>query len=257
MEEPRLALIASTSPQAQQAADILREMYDFVPLEDANLTVALGGDGHILQTLHSMLENRRILPVFGMNKGTVGFLMNGWSSDNLLGRILAAKNFSVRPLVVQVVTVDGQKISMPAINELSLFRETRQAAKIIVDVDGRTVISELIGDGILVATPAGSTAYNLSANGPILPLESSMLALTAINPFRPRRWRGAILPDSNSIRLTVLEHGKRPVSAVADQREIRDVHTVEISLDRTRELKLLFDPDHALDERIAMEQFIT
>jgi NAD+ kinase len=192
-----------------------------------------------------------------MNRGTIGFLMNGWQPGELLNRLQRAKSFSVKPLTTTVTTVSGQSFILPAINEVSLLRETRQAAKIEISVNGRPVIPELICDGILVSTPAGSTAYNLSANGPILPLDSSLLALTPISPFRPRRWKGAILPDRYVIKLTILESSKRPVSAVADQREIRDIASVEVALDRSRSLTLLFDPEHALDDRIAMEQFVT
>jgi NAD+ kinase len=196
-----------------------------------------------------------VVPVFGMNLGTVGFLMNEWRSHGLDGRLERTKAFKVVPLSMTATTISGEVHALPAINEVSLLRETRQTAKLEVTVNDRVVLPELACDGILVATPAGSTAYNLSAQGPILPLGSNMLALTPISPFRPRRWRGAILPDKARIRLRVLEPGKRPVSAVADQREIRDVALVEIVIDRTRELTLLFDPEHALDDRITMEQF--
>jgi NAD+ kinase len=175
---------------------------------------------------------------------------------DLPGRLQRAKSFSVRPLTTEITTISGQKFTLPAINEVSLLRETRQAAKLEISVNDRAVIPELICDGILVSTPAGSTAYNLSANGPILPLDSSLLALTPISPFRPRRWKGAILPDRYVIKINILEASKRPVSAVADQREIRDIAQVEVALDRNRSLTLLFDPEHALDDRIAMEQFI-
>lgn len=253
----RLAIIASTTQQAREAEALLREQHEFVPIEQADAVVALGGDGHMLQVLHQLLEDRRDIPVYGMNRGTIGFLMNGWHSSELYNRISRAKLFQVRPLSMTASTVSGQTFTLPAINEVSLLRETRQAAKIEVSVNGRAVIPELICDGILVATPAGSTAYNLSANGPILPLDSPLLALTPISPFRPRRWKGAILPDRYVIRLQILETAKRPVSAVADQREIRDIAWVEVALDRNRALTLLFDPEHALDDRIAMEQFVT
>ena len=253
----RLAIISSATPVASEAEVMLREQHEFVPLDQADAVIVLGGDGHMLQVLHELLENRRDIPAYGMNRGTVGFLMNGWQSGDLLNRLARAKSFSVKPLTATVTTVGGQTYSLPAINEVSLLRETRQTAKIEVSVNGRPVIPELICDGILVATPAGSTAYNLSANGPILPLDSSLLALTPISPFRPRRWKGAILPDRYVIKLTILESSKRPVSAVADQREIRDIASVEVALDRSRSLTLLFDPEHALDDRIAMEQFVT
>jgi NAD+ kinase len=253
----RLAVIASATPQARESETLLREQHEFVPLDQAEAVIVLGGDGHMLHVLHQLLEERRDIPAYGMNRGTIGFLMNGWQPTDLLKRLERAKAFSVKPLCMTVGTVSGQQFTLPAINEVSLLRETRQAAKIEVKVNGRPVIPELICDGILVATPAGSTAYNLSANGPILPLDSSLLALTPISPFRPRRWKGAILPDRYVIRLDILESSKRPVSAVADQREIRDVAWVEVALDRNKALTLLFDPEHALDDRIAMEQFVT
>jgi len=254
-EERRLALIVSPTEAAQAAADMLRDRYEWVPVEQATLAVALGGDGFLLQTLHTMLDRRRILPVFGMNLGTVGFLMNEWSPDLLENRIERARTFTVTPLSMEAVTVDGETVSYPAINEVSLLRETRQTARLEVTIDGRTVLPELVCDGVLAATPAGSTAYNLSAQGPILPLESAMIALTPISPFRPRRWRGAILPERTRISFRVLDPVKRPVSAVADQREVRDVATVSVAIDRANSLSLLFDPEHALDDRITMEQF--
>jgi NAD+ kinase len=253
----RWALLVSPTPQAEEAARELVGMHDWVDVEDAELIVALGGDGFMLQALHAMLERHKpAVPVFGMNLGTVGFLMNEWRLDGLFQRLLESKPFKVTPLGMVAETIDGETFALPAINEVSLLRETRQTAKIEVSINDRVVLPELACDGILVATPAGSTAYNFSAHGPILPLGSAMLALTPISPFRPRRWRGAILPDKTRISLQVLEADKRPVSAVADQREIREVSRVEIGVDRARELTLLFDPDHALDDRITMEQFI-
>jgi NAD+ kinase len=251
------ALLASPAEAAQAAEALLREAYDFVPLAEAEQVIALGGDGFLLQTLHEMLNAGRILPIFGMNRGTVGFLMNEWRIDNLPERIAAAKAIRVAPLEMRVTTVAGQTSVHAAINEVSLLRETRQTAKIEISVNGRVALPELACDGVLVATPAGSTAYNLSAHGPILPLAAKMLALTPISPFRPRRWSGAILPDDTAVCLRILQAENRPVSAVADQIEVRDVAKVEIRLDRERSLTLLFDPEHALDERIAMEQFAT
>lgn len=250
-----IALVASPAEAAQAAEAMLRKRYDFVALEDAELVVALGGDGFLLQTLHDMLESARILPIFGMNRGTVGFLMNEWRIQALDERIAGAKAMSVAPLAMEAVTLEGETVTTSAINEVSLLRETRQTAWIEISVNGRVVLPELICDGVLVATPAGSTAYNLSAQGPILPLGSKLMALTPISPFRPRRWRGALIPDDLKVGLRVLDPRKRPVSAVADQHEVRDVATVEVRVDRSRELTLLFDPDQALDERIAMEQF--
>jgi NAD+ kinase len=256
-EHARRALLASETAPARTAAEALRSRYEWVPVEDAELVVALGGDGFMLQTLHAMLDRRQPqLPVFGLNLGTVGFLMNEWRIDGLEARLGHAKAVNVTPLCMEATTVAGEQHRIPAINEVSLLRETRQTAKLEVTLNGRVVLPELACDGVLCATPAGSTAYNLSAQGPILPLGSSMLALTPISPFRPRRWRGAIVPDKARIGIRVLNADKRPVSAVADQREVREVAEVNIAIDRARDLTLLFDPEHALDDRITMEQFI-
>ncbi len=251
------ALVASSTRQAREAQRELLGRYQFVPLSEAERVVVLGGDGFMLQVLHQMLEEDRIKPVFGMNRGTIGFLLNSWRGDDLASRLENARSFSVAPLRMSVTTTDGTCKVLPAINEVSLLRETRQTAKIEVRIDDRVTINEMVCDGVLVATPAGSTAYNMSANGPILPLGSAMLALTPISPFRPRRWKGAILPDRSRISFRILNPDKRPVSAVADQREVRDIRRVDIEIDRSRHLTLLFDPEHALDERIAMEQFAT
>ncbi|HWK35364.1 NAD kinase [Sphingomonas sp.] len=250
------ALLASPTPPAQAAAADLDRAYDWVPFEQADMVIALGGDGFMLQVLHQMLEAHRSVPVFGMNLGTVGFLMNEWRIDDLDRRLARAKPFKVSPLTMTTETIDGEIHELPAINEVSLLRETRQTARLEVTVNDRIVLPELVCDGILAATPAGSTAYNLSANGPILPLGSALIALTPISAFRPRRWRGAILPERARIGIRVLEADKRPVSAVADQREVRDVANVTIAIDPLRDLTLMFDPEHALDDRITMEQFI-
>ncbi len=253
----RRALLASPTPAARVAEAELAELGDWVTPEEADVVVALGGDGFMLQTLHAMLERRGgAVPVFGMNLGTVGFLMNEWRSYGLDTRLERARPFKVSPLSMVATCVDGRTHTLSAINEVSLLRETRQTAKLEVSVNDRVVMAELACDGILVATPAGSTAYNYSAQGPILPLGSAMLALTPISAFRPRRWRGAILPDRALITFRALEAAKRPVSAVADQREVREIATVVVEVDRTRELTLLFDPEHALDDRITMEQFV-
>ena len=251
-----MALIASSTPEARKADAELRADYDFVPLEEADTIIALGGDGHMLQILHQMLERGQVCPVYGMNLGTVGFLMNEWRPGELMARLGKAKSFTVKPLQVTITTLEGKTHILPAINEVSLLRETRQTAKIGISVNGREAITELICDGVLVATPAGSTAYNLSANGPILPLDSSLLALTPISPFRPRRWQGAILPDFSRVGFRIREAEKRPVAAVADQTEIRDIAEVQLKLARDKELTLLFDPGHSLDERIVAEQFV-
>jgi NAD+ kinase len=249
------ALLVSPTPAARAAEEQLRSKYNWVDIKDADQIVALGGDGFLLQTLHAMLGRKRIVPVFGMNLGTMGFLMNEWRENDLEARIAAAKSFEVHPLRMIAETVDGERVTSPAINEVSLLRETRQTAKLEVTVNDRVVMEELVCDGVLVATPAGSTAYNFSAQGPILPLGSGLLALTPISPFRPRRWRGAILPERAVVTFRVLDARKRPVSAVADQQEVRDVATVSVAVDQENALTLLFDPEHALDDRIAMEQF--
>ena len=257
LESEGIGLLSSPTDVAQAAETLLRRRYRFADAEQAQALVALGGDGFMLQTLHRMLEEGSPKPVFGMNRGTVGFLMNDWRVESLPERIASAKAIRVAPLQMCATTVSGDKFTYAAINEVSLLRETRQTAKIEISVNGRVALPELACDGVLVATPAGSTAYNLSARGPILPLQAKMLALTPISPFRPRRWSGAILPDDTAVCFTILEAKNRPVSAVADQIEVRDVAKVEVRLDRERSLTLLFDPEHALDERIAMEQFAT
>ncbi len=250
-----MALVASSAEGAQAAEALLRAHYDFQPFDEAELVIALGGDGFLLQTLHEMLARGRVCPVFGMNRGTVGFLMNDWRIDGLIERLEQAKAFSVPPLQMTAHRLDGEQVVHPAINEVSLLRETRQTAWIEISVNNRLVVPQLVCDGVLVATPAGSTAYNYSAHGPILPLNSNLVALTPISPFRPRRWRGALIPEDVKIQLRVLDPKKRPVSAVADQLEVRDIDWVEVCVDKGRALTLLFDPEHALDERISMEQF--
>lgn len=254
----RLALLVSDSDRAQEAAEtVFRPLTDWVSIEDAEAVVVVGGDGFMLQSLHAMLDEGRIRPAYGVNLGTVGFLMNrNRQPDKLMSRIARAKPLSIAPLAMEAVTQDGKAHRFCAINEVSLLRETRQTAKIEVSVDGKVRIKELVCDGVLLSTPAGSTAYNLSADGPILPLDSQLLALTPISAFRPRRWKGAILPDRSQVTFRVIESDKRPVSAVADQREIRDVAEVRLEIARENELTLLFDPGHALDERIVSEQFV-
>ncbi|WP_298303396.1 NAD kinase [uncultured Erythrobacter sp.] len=251
-----IALVASETPRAQEAFSNLDSQRDWVPMDAADAVVVLGGDGFMLHTLHKMLERGRIVPAYGMNRGTVGFLMNRYDvRANVMRRLEKARGKTISPLRITAVTQDGEMHRMRAINELSLLRETRQTGKIEVTVGSRVRIEELVGDGILVSTPAGSTAYNLSANGPILPLDSRMLALTPISPFRPRRWRGAILPDEMPITLRVLEPAKRPVAAVADQKELRDIAEVHVEIDHSSALELLFDPGQSLAERIVSEQF--
>ena len=254
----RLALQASDTPRAQEAYRVLLGQRDWVALAEADAVVVLGGDGFMLHTLHAMLDAGRVVPAFGMNLGTVGFLMNRYDKRaGIAARVNKARHWTIPPLRVEAVTQDGETHEMCAINEISLLRETRQTAKIEVTVGDRVRIKELVCDGVLVATPAGSTAYNLSAHGPILPLDSKMLALTPISPFRPRRWRGAILPDRMKIILRVLDPAKRPVAAVADQKELRDIAEVRLEIARDTALTLLFDPGQSLEERIVAEQFIT
>lgn len=254
----KLALLYSPSDRARKAARELADRVDFVPIEEADAVVSLGGDGSMLDALHDMLDNGRILPVYGLNLGTVGFLMNRYHGANgLEDHITNAKEMKVSPLKMHAVTQDGEEASFYAINEVSLLRETRQTAKIEILVNGKVRIPELVGDGVLLSTPVGSTAYNLSANGPILPLDSKMLALTPISPFRPRRWSGAILPDRSKVTFRVNEPAKRPIAVVADQKEVRDVAEVNVEIARDMEMTMLFDPGQALDERIVSEQFAT
>ena len=252
----RLALLASPTDRAEDFAADLRKSHQFVDLADADIVVVVGGDGFMLQTLHQMLDDGRVIPAYGINLGTVGFLMNkARSSRSLTERIGRARTIAVAPLAMRAINNLGEVRNFCAINEVSLLRETRQTAKLEVTVNTKVRIAELSCDGVLVATPAGSTAYNLSANGPILPLGSALLALTPISPFRPRRWRGAILPDTSKITFRVLEAVKRPVAVVADQKEFRDVREVSVSVATDHRLTLLFDPGHSLDERIVTEQF--
>jgi len=256
-EQRKLALVASNSPQAQAGAAALRDAHDWVKPADAEVLVVLGGDGFLLHVLHEMLAWDRVIPCYGMNLGTVGFLMNGHHQDDrtIAERIAEAHEVSVRPLEMHAISQDGRSYCYYAFNEVSLLRETRQTAKLQVRINGKVRMEELAGDGILVATPAGSTAYNLSAGGPILPLGSRMLALTPLSPFRPRRWKGAILPESAEVEFRILEAGKRPVAAVADQKEVREVKEVRIVTSHAKELTLLFDPGESLEERIFAEQF--
>ena len=254
MARDKMTFMASETPQANAAMQKLRQRYDDVGPEQANVIIALGGDGFMLSVLH---ETRHLsLPIYGMNQGTVGFLMNSFTLDDLPRRLQAAQRAVVHPLVMTATDATGAKHDAIAINEVSVFRETRQAAKIRIAIDGQVRLDELVCDGVLVAPPAGSTAYNLSAHGPIIPLEADILALTPISAFRPRRWRGALLPASAQVRFDVLEPDKRPVSVVADNQEIRTVVQIDVAEDRASELHLLFDPEHNLEERILNEQFI-
>ena len=250
----RIAFLASDYSEAQEAQAQLAHRYGNAPPAGADAIVALGGDGFMLQTLRKHLTDR--IPVYGMNRGSVGFLMNEYREDDLIARLQRAEVTRIHPLSMVARSADpGVVHEELAINEVSLFRQTYQAAKLRISIDGQVRLDELNGDGLLVATPAGSTAYNLSVHGPILPLNAPLLALTPISPFRPRRWRGALLPNNAHIRIEVLEPDKRPVSAVADHSEFRSVTSVEIKEARSIELLMMFDPGHSLDERILAEQF--
>jgi NAD+ kinase len=248
-----IAFLSSGASEADDAFERLIGLYGDAPLETADVIVALGGDGLMLQTLHRTMKAPK--PIYGMNRGSVGFLMNEYSERGLRERLAAAKPSIIHPLAMRARDVHGVETAARAINEVSLLRQTYQAAKLRIEVDEATRLSELIADGILVATPAGSTAYNLSANGPILPLEAPLMALTPLSPFRPRRWRGALLPDTARVTIEILEADKRPVAAAADHFEIRRVTRVEVAMDRATSLVLLHDPGHSLDERILREQF--
>ena len=254
MTSTRIAFVAANAQAARKAYSRLTQKYDHVPPEEADVIVALGGDGHMLETLHTYMD--RDVPIYGMNRGTVGFLMNEYRDTRLMQRIETAERVELKPLEMTVTTLEGETIKSVAINEISLLRETRQAAKIRIKIDNKVRMPELICDGLLVATPAGSTAYNLSAHGPIIPLGSNLLALTPISAFRPRRWRGALLPSTVRITMEILEPRKRPVSAVGDYTEVRDVRRVHVRASRDRSLTLLFDPEHNLEDRILNEQFV-
>jgi NAD+ kinase len=250
---PRLAFVAAATPAARIARKALERRYGAVAPAQADVIVALGGDGLMLQTLHRNM--RRKTPIFGMNLGTVGFLLNQYRATGLPGRIKHARQVMLTPLRMLAVNGRGGRHEVTAINEVSLFRSSRQTARIAVAVDGKMRIPDLYCDGALIATPAGSTAYNLSAHGPIIPLDAGLLALTPINAFRPRRWRGALLPRHSKVEFTILEPDKRPVAAAADSVEIANVTRVTVTEATDIELTLLFDPEHDLEERILKEQF--
>ena len=254
MARDKITFMASETPQAVAALARLRSQYDDVGPAAAEVIVALGGDGFMLSVLH---DTRHLsLPIYGMNQGTVGFLMNTFSTHELLARLNAAELAVLRPLAMIATDAQGKQHTAMAINEVSVFRETRQAAKIRISIDDKVRLEELVCDGVLVATPAGSTAYNLSAHGSIIPLDAEILALTPISAFRPRRWRGALLPGTARVSFDILEPDKRPVSVVADNQEFRSVQHIEVIEDQGAKLHLLFDPEHNLEERILNEQFI-
>jgi len=249
-----IAFVAADSEAASAGLARLCRLYPHVSPEQAEVIVALGGDGFMLETLHRFRELR--VPIYGMNRGSVGFLMNIYNEANLQQRLDRAQPVVLNPLRMRARTADGGLSEALAMNEVSLLRQTRQAAKLRIRIDGKVRLDELVCDGVLISTPAGSTAYNLSAHGPILPLGAGINALTPISAFRPRRWRGALLPQSASVLFEILEADKRPVSAVADFTEVRDVVEVEVRQDPDTDLELLFDPEHNLEERILAEQFM-
>jgi NAD+ kinase len=249
----RLAFTASDRPEAQQARARLVSRYGRYGVDEADAIVALGGDGFMLETLHGCLALGK--PIYGMNRGSVGFLMNDYAEEGLIERVSAAERAAIHPLSMSAIGADGAKAEGLALNEVYLFRQTRQTARLRLSIDRKVRMAELLCDGILVCTPAGSTAYNLSAHGPIIPISAHILALTPISAFRPRRWRGALLPHTARLCFEVLEAEKRPVSAVADNFEVRDVREVHVREDRRITLTLLYDAGHSLEERILTEQF--
>ena len=249
----RIAFVASPNPEAEEARRRLATRYGDTPIDTADVIVALGGDGLMLQTLHRLMGSNR--PIYGINRGTVGLMMNEFREDGLAERLASAETAIIHPLVMRARDVDGRECERRAVNEVSLFRQIYQAARLRILIDGKERLPELVADGVLVATPAGSTAYNLSAQGPIIPIDAPLLALTPISPFRPRRWRGALLPDKARVTLEVLEPERRPVAAVADHAEVRSVRSVDVFMDHTISMHMLFDPGHSLDERILREQF--
>ena len=248
-----ISFLCSDGEEARKARARLSAKYGDVPPEEADVIVALGGDGLMLQTMHRMMDRPK--RIYGMNFGSVGFLMNEYSERDLPERLAAARPSILHPLAMEAIDVKGQRTFARAINEVSLLRQTSQAAKMSISIDGAIRLSELSADGVLVSTPAGSTAYNLSVNGPIVPLEAPLMTLMPISAFRPRRWRGALLPDQAKVAIEILEADKRPVAATADHFEIRRVQRVEIATDHDTTLVLLHDPGHSLDERILREQF--
>ncbi len=250
---PKIAIVASQTDTAQKACAQMSKTYQTVAAQDADIIVALGGDGFMLQTMRVNLETNRA--IFGMNHGSIGFMMNDFDDSNLFERLAQAEETQIHPLKLTAYQGNGQISNAIAFNEVSLLREIHQAAKLEIVIDGKVRLPELVCDGIIVATPTGSTAYNLSAHGPILPIGSPLLALTPISAFRPRRWRGAILPHDAIVEINMLENAKRPVSAVADHEEFRNVNKVVIAEDKERTVRLLFDPGHSLAERVLHEQF--
>lgn len=251
---PPFSVVAADTPDAQQALADIRRLHNIVPLDQAQVLVVLGGDGFMLETMRATLG--RDIAYYGVNRGTVGFLMNEYDPDALPERLAQAHVSDLHPLRMTATPLAGDPVEAIAFNEVSLLRETRQTAKIRISIDGIVRMEELVCDGVLVATPAGSTAYNLSAHGPIIPMGTGIIALTPISAFRPRRWRGALLPERAQVCFEVMEAPKRPVSAVADSVEVRDIARVEVRQADDMTLKILFDPEHNLQERILREQFL-
>lgn len=249
----KIAFVASNAPDAEAARERLSKSYGVIAPEKAGVIVALGGDGFMLQMLHKFRDTG--IPIYGMHRGTIGFLMNEFREEGLRERLAVAERSVIHPLMMEATDMSGKVYTAPALNEVSLLRQSYQAAKLRIQIDGKVRMEELICDGMLVATPTGSTAYNLSAHGPILPLAAPFLALTPISPFRPRRWRGALVPDRCKIEIEILEKEKRPVNAVADHFEVRSVVRVGARMDTGSSVEMLFDPGHSLDERILNEQF--
>ncbi|MGL1922255.1 MAG: NAD kinase [Hyphomicrobiales bacterium] len=249
----KLSFIASQTKDALKAKDELTKKYGNHSSDEADIIIALGGDGLMLECLHRFSDCN--LPIYGLNRGTVGFLMNNFSAIDLLERLDKAKQYIAHPLMAEIETMSQEKHIVMAFNEVSLLRQTHQAAKLHISIDKKTRLEELVCDGVIVATPVGSTAYNLSAHGPIIPINTPLIALTPISPFRPRQWRGALLPDSVSINIKVCTPQKRPVSAVADHQEVRDIRQITIKQNKQKFATMLFDADHGLEERILREQF--
>ncbi|MBN8827524.1 MAG: NAD kinase [Sphingobacteriia bacterium] len=255
----KIHCIADTSPTAQEALNLIKQHNPSLIFEEPGITkeeviiVVIGGDGFMLHILHKYIK----LPhrFFGLNAGTVGFLMNQFSPDNLIKRIEEAELTALHPLKMEIVDINNNKNDALAINEVALFRQTNQSAHLKISINNKVKLEQMVGDGILISTPAGSSAYNFSAGGPIIPLEANILALTALNPYRPKRWSCALIPDTSEVEVEILNHEKRPVGISADFIEYRDVLNAKIYLDRTKDIKLLFDPEHSLEERILNEQF--
>ena len=255
MKYKKISFVAGATKQALKAKKELESIYGSQLPEDADIIIALGGDGLMLQTLHQYINSNK--PIYGMNLGSIGFLMNEFNKKNLNERISKAEIVKVNLLKMKVTDSKNNTYEELAINEVSLFRTSYQAAKLKISVDGKLRLKDLICDGIMVATPAGSTAYNLSANGPILPINAKLLSLMPINAFRPRRWKGALLNINSEIDIEVIDHKHRYVSATADSREIKQAKRIKITIEKDKEIRLMFDPDYSLDERIIREQFLT